>query len=78
MTSRTNLQLWYIEYVAGTSKDTRVGRTTFFSLCNEITYSEEVLLGSIDYVQTLRLTEPIESLQTVIDKYFIADKHNII
>ena len=75
-TSRTNLWLRYLDYVVGTSKETRVGRTTFFSICNEITYSEEILLGSIDYVQALLLTEPIESLQTVIDKYYTADKHN--
>ena len=75
-TTRTNLWLRYVEYVKGKSKDSCVGRTTFFSLCNEITYSEEIALSSVDYVQALLLTEPIESLQSVIDKYFTGNKHD--
>ena len=72
--TRTNLWIQYQEYALRNKLD-RIRRTTFFNICNEITYSEEVLLGSVDYVQALLLTEPIELLQTVIDKYFIGEKH---
>ena len=61
ISSRTNLWSQYLEYILKT-KDAQIGRTTFFHICNAITYTEEIILGLVDYVQTLLLTEPIELL----------------
>ena len=66
ITTRTNL---WTHYQKGISKDendnkgsTHIGRPTFFYVCNLIIYLEEILLGSVDYVQVLLLTEPVELL----------------
>ena len=42
MTNRTNLWLPYQLYAMNT-KIACIGRTTFFNICNNITYTEEVL-----------------------------------
>ena len=45
-----------------------IGRTSFHILCKELTSSDEVVISSVDYVQALLLTEPIELLQDIIDQ----------
>ena len=50
-----------------------IGRSNFFNIVKELTYSEEVLIGSVDYVQALLISDSIELLQLVIDKFFIGD-----
>ena len=50
-----------------------IGRSNFFNIVKELTFSEEVLLGSVDYVQTLLMSDSVELLHSVIDKFFIGD-----
>ena len=45
-----------------------VGRTSFLLLCKELTSCDELVLSSVDYVQALLLTEPIDLLQDITDK----------
>ncbi len=44
-----------------------------FYIAKEVTNSEEVLLGSVDYVHALLMSDLVEFLQSVIDKYFISN-----
>ena len=53
-------------------------RSTFFLVCNAVTCSEEQIVGLVDYVQLLLLTEPIELLQGIVDKYFSGDQHKLM
>ena len=48
-------------------------RTAFFQICNAITSSEEIIVGSIDYVMSLLLSEPIELMQDIVNKFFVND-----
>ena len=44
-------------------------RSNFANIIKEVAYLEEVVLGSVDYIQALTLTDSVELLQSVIDKY---------
>ena len=52
-TTRTNLWTRYKEGISNVDNDdkgsTHIGRSTFFYVCNAVTYSEEIILGSVDY-----------------------------
>ena len=51
----------------------QIGRSKFFNIIKELTYSEEVLLGLVDYVQALLMSDSVELLQLMIDKFYIDD-----
>ena len=51
----------------------RIGRSNFFNIVKELTYSKEVLLGSVNYVQALLMGDLVELLQSVIKKFFIGN-----
>ena len=77
-TTRTNLWLRYQEHIMQkisnkTMDHGRIGRSNFFNIVKELTYSEEVLIGSVDYVQALFMSDLVELLQSVIDKFLIGD-----
>ena len=82
-TTRTKLWEMYYESISA-NEDTLskrklfMSRSTFFLVCNAVTCSEERIIGSVDYVQSLLLTEPIEALQEIVDKYFSGDRHKLI
>ena len=46
------------------------GRSNFFNIVKELIYSEEVLLGLVDFVQALLMSGLVELLRSVIDKSF--------
>ena len=74
-TTRTNLWLRYQQHIMQKINNNsldhgRIGRSNFFNIVKEVTYSEEVLLGSVDYVQALVMSDPVELLESVIEKYF--------
>ena len=50
-----------------------IRRSNFVDIVKELTYSEEVLLGSVDYVLALLMSDSVELLQSVNDKFFIGD-----
>ena len=45
-----------------------IGRTSFLLLCKELTLCDKLVQSSVDYVQALLLTEPIDLLQDITDK----------
>ena len=52
----------------------QIRRSNFFNIVKELTYSEEVLLGPVDYVQTLLMSDSVALvLQLVIDKFIFGD-----
>ena len=51
----------------------QIRRSNFFNIMKELIYSEEVLLGSVDYVQASLMGDSVDLLQSVIDKFFIGD-----
>ena len=73
-TTRTNLLLQYQQHIMQqinnkTFDHGHIGRSNVFNTAKEITYSEEVVHGSVDYVQALLLmSDSVELLQSVIDK----------
>ena len=70
ITTRKIMWESYIE--AFNTEDNRgkptIGRTSFLLLCRELTSCDELVLSSVDYVQALLLTEPIDLLQDITDK----------
>ena len=74
-TTRTNLWLRYqqhiIQKINNNSLDHgRIVRSNFFNIVKEVTYSEEVLFGLVDYVQALLMSDLVELLESVIEKHF--------
>ena len=64
-TTRTNLWLRYQEHIMQkignkTMDHGRIGRSNFFNIVKELTYSEEVLIGLVDYVQALLMSDLVE------------------
>ena len=81
----TRTKLWEMYYESISANEDRVSnrklfmsRSTFFLVCNAVTCSEERMIGSVDYVQSLLLTEPIEALQEIVDKYFSGDQRKMM
>ena len=48
---------------------TKVGRSTFYSIVCDLTVPSRNIAKSIDYVQALLVSEPIELLQEVVEKF---------
>ena len=81
----TRTKLWEMYYESIFADENRVSNqnlfmstSTFFLVCNAVTCSEERIIGSVDYVQSLLLTEPIEALQEIVDKTFSGNQHKLI
>ena len=59
------------EESTNTKLEPHLKRTAFIQICNAITSSEEIIVGSIDYVMSLLLSEPIELMQDIVNKFFL-------
>ena len=54
-----------------TKLEPHLERTAFIQICNAITSSEEIVVGSIDYVMSLVLSEPMELMQEIVNKFLL-------
>ena len=79
-TTKSNLWQMFNEYMFKKHKESNniklephLKRTAFFQICNAVTSSEEIIVGSIDYVMSLLLSEPIELMQDIVNKFFVND-----
>ena len=55
------------KYTAINKKKNRLGRTSFYYIVKDITSSNRDIVTSVDYVQALLVTEPVQILQQVVD-----------
>ena len=62
------------EQSTNTKLEPHLKRTAFIQICNAITSSEEIVVGSIDYVMSLLLSEPIELMQDIVNKFFLNEE----
>ena len=62
------LMLW-TKYCSIHEKPNRLGRTTFYYVVKDLTSSNRDIITSVDYVQALLVTEPVEMLQNIIHSF---------
>ena len=61
----------YRDYVNLTENDEScISRTTLFELMNHLTQDDQSMLSAIDYVSSILVNEPCETLQDIIDRLF--------
>ena len=63
------LHLWRTYQSTGDNIRTKVGRSTFYSIVRDLTVPSRNIAKSIDYVQALLVSEPIELLQEVVEMF---------
>ena len=62
----SQMNLWK-SYISTYEATKCVGRTTFYYLVKDLTSSNRDIVTSVDYVQALLVTEPVEILQQVVN-----------
>ena len=69
LTRKSNIRQIYLKYKDYTTNgEDSLNCTSFYSICNVLTSSDEAMLSSIDYVSGLLVNETCDTLQDIVDK----------
>ena len=73
----SQMNLWKA-YVSAYEATKCIGRTTFYYLVKDLTSSNRDIVTSVDYVQALLVTEPVELLQQVVNSLVHTTEKDIL